>query len=331
MTTDPWEVGFESLTRGPLTSKTVYLATPRLVAYREQWSRPLRVRGALRPGEVAFALPTRHGLPLHLAGQIVQPGRIPWLPDSRQLDMVTEAPYDNIVLVFDARFLRRIATDLRHPMADAAYLAAAPSLLPARPDKALALRREIERLLAGVEQQSAGRTGGEARASRLDEHLAAALLDALMVDDSARTPGTESGSFTQRSRTAAVCIEYVRSRDYDVTIPELCALIGKSRRTLEYVFRGATGTSPARYLQLCRLRRVHRDLSAGWPDQISVTEIATRWGFFELGRFADTYRRFFGELPSQTLKRPPGRAVRLPALAIGTPAEVSARTAPRSI
>ena len=328
--TDLWEVGFEPLARGALSSETVYLATPQMIVYREQWNRPLRVRGVLRPGEVVFALPMRRGLPWHLAGEIVRPGRIPWLPDSRKLDLVTEAPYVNIVLVFNAHFLRRIAIDVRHPIADAAHLAAAPSMLPARPDKALAIRREIERLLARVEQQSADRTGREVRSSRLDEHLADALLDALVVNDSTRTPGSESGSFTQRCRTSAACIEYARSRDYDVTIPELCALICKSRRTLEYIFREATGTSPARYLQLSRLRRVHRKLSASWPQEASVTEIATRWGFFELGRFAGTYRRLFGEPPSQTLKRRPGRAVSLPALAVSSREEMSVHPAPRS-
>ena len=101
---------------------------------------------------------------------------------------------------------------------------------------------------------------------------------------------------------------------FDVTIPELCAEVGKSRRTLEYAFRESTGTSPARYFQLCRLREAFLELAAARQTEVDVTTVATNWGFFDLGRFARDFRASFGELPSETLKRDPGRSPTMPAL-----------------
>ena len=61
------------------------------------------------------------------------------------------------------------------------------------------------------------------------------------------------------------------------------------------------------FLKTVRLQRAQADLLAADPTQISVTEIATKWDFFHLGRFAGDYRKAFGETPSMTLKRNTGK------------------------
>jgi AraC-like DNA-binding protein len=61
-------------------------------------------------------------------------------------------------------------------------------------------------------------------------------------------------------------------------------------------------------LRLSQARRALMDTDSGLS---TVTEIATGFGFLELGRFSVEYRRAFGESPSQTLQRASSASARL--------------------
>jgi AraC family ethanolamine operon transcriptional activator len=85
------------------------------------------------------------------------------------------------------------------------------------------------------------------------------------------------------------------------TIAELCKVAKLSERNLQYGFKEYLGTTPVRYLRLVRLNGVKRDLLLAHPKENRIVDIALKWGFIELGRFAGEYRQLFKELPSATL------------------------------
>ena len=86
------------------------------------------------------------------------------------------------------------------------------------------------------------------------------------------------------------------------TAGELAAVAGVGVRVLQEAFRQHVGVSPMTYLRRLRLDGVHAELAAAEPWQVSVSEVAGRWGFTHLGRFAGAYRDRFGAAPSQTLR-----------------------------
>jgi AraC-like DNA-binding protein len=87
------------------------------------------------------------------------------------------------------------------------------------------------------------------------------------------------------------------------TIPELATAAGLSVRALEDGFRRHVGVSPRTYLGNCRLKCAHEELRRSSPAEVSVTDVAYRWGFTHLGRFAQTYRTRYGAPPSVTLRQ----------------------------
>ena len=78
---------------------------------------------------------------------------------------------------------------------------------------------------------------------------------------------------------------------------------GMSQRSLELAFHESLGITPRQYLYRHRLNSVYSELQVSDAGSAMITEVAGRWGFTELGRFAGNYKHLFGELPSVTLKR----------------------------
>jgi AraC-like DNA-binding protein len=93
--------------------------------------------------------------------------------------------------------------------------------------------------------------------------------------------------------------------DRPLYMPQLCATVGASYTTLRDCCQEYLGMSPKRYLWLRRMHLVRRDLQSADAEKTTVTQIATDYGFWELGRFAGAYRSLFGEAPSAALRRPP--------------------------
>ncbi|WP_454618317.1 helix-turn-helix domain-containing protein [Bradyrhizobium cenepequi] len=92
--------------------------------------------------------------------------------------------------------------------------------------------------------------------------------------------------------------------DRPLYLTEICAAIGAAERTLRASCEEHLGMGPIRYLTLRRMHLVRRTLLHSDPSKVTVTQVVTDHGFWELGRFSVAYRMLFGESPSCTLRRP---------------------------
>jgi AraC-like DNA-binding protein len=88
--------------------------------------------------------------------------------------------------------------------------------------------------------------------------------------------------------------------DRPIYVPEICTAIGVPDRTLRLCCQEHLAMGPKQYLMLRRMHLGRRALQTA-VAATTVTEIATRFGFWHLGRFSASYASIFGELPSTTL------------------------------
>src|SRR6202007_347710 len=96
--------------------------------------------------------------------------------------------------------------------------------------------------------------------------------------------------------------EYLREHmDRPFSSRALCQATHMSERSIEMLFKEVYGISPRSWSQLARLNAARQELLRADLRTVSVTAVATRWGFYHFGRFSAAYRRLFGEVPSATV------------------------------
>ncbi|WP_319596547.1 helix-turn-helix transcriptional regulator [Streptomyces sp. ID05-04B] len=139
--------------------------------------------------------------------------------------------------------------------------------------------------------------------AQLEQVLAHSLVDLQPQDHSAVLPPHGRPALSSAVRRAmAYCEDHAGDL---VSVADMAAAARVSPRTLQDRFRTDLGTTPTAHLRRVRLDRVHQDLLriADGSASGTVTDVAARWGFTHLGRFAAYYREAYGQVPSRTAER----------------------------
>ena len=139
-------------------------------------------------------------------------------------------------------------------------------------------------------------------AQEMSRSMVAAYVDALCAAELTHR-NVKASTARRHYHLIMACEKLVLSAGaVDVDLSEIARASGYSLRSVERIFRRGVGMTPGRWFTNIRLNGALRDLLA--PTALcSITDVATRWGFRHLSRFAQQYRQAFGELPNQTLAR----------------------------
>ena len=94
-----------------------------------------------------------------------------------------------------------------------------------------------------------------------------------------------------------------RHMDCKVNITDIAQKYNISQRSLQLSFKSLFGFTPKLFLRRLKLNHVHNELKNSHHQDVTVTNIAYRWGFLHMGRFSTYYKELFGENPSKTLQK----------------------------
>jgi methylphosphotriester-DNA--protein-cysteine methyltransferase len=174
------------------------------------------------------------------------------------------------------------------------------SIVATAPMQAMLRLRQLAMQAAALNQRQSWLLEKPEVARGLEQALVEAIVQGLAGHGCAPAPRTSQSTALVVDRFHRMIEQRPGEALY---MPEVCAAIRVPERTLRLSCHKILGMGPGRYLLLRRLHLAHRALARLAPGEASVTEIATRFGFWHFGRFAATYRSVFGQLPSATLSQ----------------------------
>ena len=263
--------------------------------FRERLNVGMRVEAAPSRELVPFAVVSSGPGAMRYCGSSLQPGMLVQAAGG-QWEIRFEHGIDYVSCVFDRERFEQAGLDLRGRPVDPAWLTI--RVRAADPAAVARLSGRMLPLLSGLALPPMQQPDEAAR------QLEAELLDLTIAALTSAEEGARVEPALRRRRAVRRALEYVEGDPEPLpTMPELCRVASVSQRTLEYAFRDLLGVTPVRYLKLLRLNRVRQTLSQRTPDRETVTSVAARFGFGDLGRFAVEYRQLFGERPSEALRR----------------------------
>lgn len=119
----------------------------------------------------------------------------------------------------------------------------------------------------------------------------------------ARTYGSvqKQGSGDNKVSLVMQAVEFMASRyDSPISTGDVCAALGFDKSYVCNTFKTITGTTILEHLNMVRCEHARDLLLSG---DTTVADCAARCGFRNLSYFTKTYRRYMGELPSETGKK----------------------------
>jgi AraC-like DNA-binding protein len=138
-------------------------------------------------------------------------------------------------------------------------------------------------------------------AATLEQHVATVLLATLpttALSELARREPHEGGPTLLRRAEAYID----DNAQTDISLHDIASAIYVNPRTLQYMFRKHRDCTPMDYVRRVRLHHAHLDLVSANRLDTTVGQIAAKWGFGHLGRFAIYYREKYGQSPHLTLR-----------------------------
>ena len=279
-----WDLEFRQMDRGRFDGEIHMITMPGVQLGHVRLERRIEQAGAPPTGLRTIAVPADPAQRIFWRGRQVHGGQVLVYPRGSEINAISQPGFEMYVLSFAPEILHAAAERLG--VADLDRLLDASDAVDVDPAALDAVRVSLKAWFLNPGREWA-RSELPCVVLRLLTGAAEPQRPVLLMD-----------------RAIRLTLQHVDSRPFAALhVTDLCRHIGVSERTLRHSFRDRLGMTPKAYVRDRRLNLVRKALCDADASVAKIAQIANRCEFWHMGQFAADYRRLFGELPSETLRR----------------------------
>ena len=291
-----WDLDFRQLDSGTFNADILQFSSSASLFDHFRCNRLLDQRGASPAGKWTFGIFSDHSGSVILQEREISNNTVVVYKPGAEIDSVSKPGFEVFALSYTEEHLNVICSCMHLPEMHV-LLQGSDHFTCSSADLS-----EIRLLLHQMDETIRYFSTKDVNASLihcLDFELAELVLSALAGSQSVKNCNPNL-----RTRTIQLAKKYLAARPWEpVTVNQLCRITGVSERTLQYAFQEQYSVPPKTYLRNFRLNGARRELFRSDLDTTRVNNVASSWGFWHMGQFASDYRKLFGELPTDTLRK----------------------------
>jgi len=294
----PWDLEIKKLDRGSRFSGLVeQIASEDFLIIKTNFSSVLDQKGAPPKGMRTFWVPVDDDQNFINRKQNIYGSRIGFFPLGAELDGISRSGFRVYVISVPESTLIRIATKFQLDWTIVNRDAGNDHMV-LDPGELNRIRYIIEQIY-GLKKTTDLSNNTNSKFAKLSNELMEQLVLACI-----KIPDLKIINPSNRLRVFNKVIEFVYCNpNRELQNADLCEYASSSERTLQYAMKYYTGLTPNQFVKSHKLNLVQKKLLRSDQDSLKINELAYSYGFWHSSQFATDYKRLFGELPSETLRR----------------------------
>jgi len=294
---DAWDHRYVQISPGAFRGSLFYTQTGALGIFRNRWERAIHYRGVAPEGTIGLAISLVQTGEARWMGQLVSFDDLIVQRCGRAAEYLSAPLWDSVVFTIPEAELAQQIGDITHDDPQDFIIHGIARLTP----QVAAQLRQAAIAFINTAARSLARPGVTSTLPEMAKSIIELTAHALV---SSKPPRREKVGLNRQRRLIKASEDYVAHlTDQPLRIGQICRELDASERTLRNAFHQLVGVSPLAYLKTEQLNRVFRALKDADSTELQIKQVAYGNGFRHIGQFCGDYKKLFGELPSETLRR----------------------------